>query len=98
MDRHVVSMWVRPDRRRRGVGVLLVSAVSGWAAYDGTTTVSLWVVQDNDAGRAFYRQAGCEPTGVTMALPRDPSRTEERWVRRLAGWVDSRGRPRPIMT
>lgn len=84
-ERHVVAMWVRPAARRQGAGRALLDAVAAWARQDGASAVTLWLVRGNDAAAAAYRSAGFEPTGVTMPLPRDPSRTEERWARVLAG-------------
>ncbi|WP_024288164.1 GNAT family N-acetyltransferase [Cellulomonas sp. KRMCY2] len=82
-DRHVLALWVRPTYRGHGVTADLLSAVASWARQDGARTLSLWVVQDNLAAQASYRRLGFEPSGVTMPLPRDPTRTEERWVRTL---------------
>ena len=80
-ERHLIGMWVRPDRRGSGVATLLADAVAAWARADGATTLTLWVVEGNAAAEAAYRRAGFATTGVTMALPRDPSRTEHQWAR-----------------
>ena len=89
-DRHVVSMWVAPEARRRGIGVALLDALSEWAVADGAASLSLWVVEGNDAAAELYGRAGFARTGVTMALPRDPSCTEERWVLDLDGTAATR--------
>ena len=78
-----MGLWVDPDARGTGVARALVDTVERWAVQDGATTISLWVVQDADAARATYLRLGFAPSGETMAMPRDPSRTEERYVRRL---------------
>ncbi|WP_199421484.1 GNAT family N-acetyltransferase [Actinotalea solisilvae] len=83
-ERHLVSFWVRPDARRRGAGRALLDEAARWAAADGGARLTLWLVRGNDGAAAVYRTAGFAPTGETMALPRDPSRTEERWARGLA--------------
>lgn len=84
-DRHVMSMWVAPEARRRGVGIALLDALGRWALRDGAASLSSWVVADNVAAIELYGRAGFVRTGATMALPRDPSRTEERWVLDLDG-------------
>jgi hypothetical protein len=54
------------------------------AAAEGATTVSLWVVDDNHPAGDLFVRAGYVRTKERQALPRDPSRTEERLVLRLA--------------
>lgn len=83
-DRHVLALWVHPEQRGRGIMTALLAAVEAWALEEGARTLSLWVVQDDVAAEAAYRRLDFEPSGVTMVLPRDPSRTEERWVRPLS--------------
>lgn len=83
-DRHVVALWVRADLRGRGVGTALLDAAVDWARADGATTVSIWLVEDNEPAAALYRSHGFAPTSVSMPLPRDPARTEHRWERALA--------------
>lgn len=78
-DRHVVSLWVRAERRGHGVGGALLDAAVGWARQDGATTVSMWLLEGNEPAAALYRGHGFAPTGLTMPLPRDPSRIEHRW-------------------
>ncbi|MBX9245084.1 GNAT family N-acetyltransferase [Actinotalea ferrariae] len=84
-ERHVVSFWVRPEARRRGTGRALLGAAAAWAAADGAARLTLWQMRGNDAAAATFRAAGFAPTGDTMPLPRDPSRTEERWALELGG-------------
>lgn len=69
---HLVSMWVDPAARGRGVGRRLVEAVVEWAREQGARAVHLWVADGNDAALALYRKAGFEPTGDRMPLPSDP--------------------------
>ncbi|AEE46071.1 GNAT family N-acetyltransferase [Cellulomonas fimi] len=84
-DRHVVSLWVAPEVRRRGIGWALLDAVREAAAAEGARTVSLWIVDGNNAAGDLYVRAGFARTGERQPLPRDPSRVEERWVRTLDG-------------
>ena len=80
-DRHVVSLWVAPEVRRRGVGWSLLDAVVRAAAAQEATTVSLWVADDNPSAVDLYVRAGFTRTGERQVLPRNPDRTEERYVR-----------------
>lgn len=82
-DRHVVSLWVAPEVRRRGLGWALVDTVRRAAIEDGARTVSLWVEDDNHAAVDLSIRAGFTRTNERHALTRDPSRTEERYVLRL---------------
>ena len=80
-DRHVVSLWVAPEARRQGIGRSLLDTVVRGGADDGAATVSLWVVDDNADAVDLYVRAGFTRTGERQVLPRDPERTEERYVR-----------------
>jgi ribosomal protein S18 acetylase RimI-like enzyme len=82
-DRHVVQLWVAPEVRRHGCGWALLDAVRTAAVAEGATTLSLWVVDDNHAAGDLVVRAGFVRTKERQALPRDPSRTEERLVLRL---------------
>lgn len=82
-DRHVVSLWVAPEARRRGVGWALLDAIRQAAIADGARTVSLWLVDGNNAAGDLYVRAGFTRTGERMKLPRDPDITEERYVLKL---------------
>jgi ribosomal protein S18 acetylase RimI-like enzyme len=77
---HLVSMWVDPDARRRGVGRALVEAVVRWAGDQGLGAVTLWVSEGNVAAETLYRTAGFHETGGRQPLPSDPS-IEERAMR-----------------
>lgn len=60
---HLISMWVAPEARGRGVGRDLIRAVARWAAGRGSTRVFLFVQEANMPARALYEQAGFRPTG-----------------------------------
>ena len=51
----LISMWVAPEARKRGVGRALISAVIGWSA---SRPLSLRVVDGNAAALGAYRQQG----------------------------------------
>ena len=80
----LVSMYVRPRGRGRGVGEALVAAVIGWAAARGATSVHLWVTETNAPARALYQRCGFALTGERQPLPSDPALSEVAMARPLA--------------
>jgi GNAT superfamily N-acetyltransferase len=50
--RDLISMWVHPAHRGRGVAARLVRAVVAWAAADGAREVALWVADGTAAAAA----------------------------------------------
>lgn len=52
------GLEVRPERRRRGLGLALVAALLDWAAERGATTAYLQVHADNEPARALYEGLG----------------------------------------
>jgi GNAT superfamily N-acetyltransferase len=79
----LVSMWVRPDARGRGVGAALVSAAAGWARSRGHGTLYLWVAEANEPARRLYERYGFTVTGERQPLPSNPAMPEIRMCRRL---------------
>lgn len=59
----LVSLWVDPRARGRGVARSLIHAVAGWARDLGASRVVLFVQEANAPGRALYLRAGFRPTG-----------------------------------
>jgi ribosomal protein S18 acetylase RimI-like enzyme len=80
---HLVSMWVAPERRRRGLGRRLVEAVIGWATDRRAERVRLWVTETNDEARRLYRSTGFVETGDRQPLPSDLTLQELAMERRL---------------
>jgi GNAT superfamily N-acetyltransferase len=78
--RDLISMWVHPAHRNRGIAARLMHIVVGWAAGDGAREVALWVADGNATAAAVYRRAGFVPTGRRQPLPSDPAVGEEEWV------------------
>lgn len=73
----LVSMWVAPHVRNRGVGAALLDAVTAWAIETNATSMSLWVTRGNTA-ETLYSSKGFVTTGEIQPLPSDPSRDEAR--------------------
>jgi GNAT superfamily N-acetyltransferase len=69
---HLVSMWVDPGARGRGVGLALIDAVKEWAAADAEQLI-LWVADGNDDARRLYERCGFRDTGRRQPLPSDPT-------------------------
>ncbi len=74
----LVSMWVAPPFRGRGVGSLLVDAVIAWAVETNAARVSLWVTSGNTPAERLYGSKGFVATGEVQPLPSDPSHDEDR--------------------
>lgn len=74
--RHLVSTWVAPEARGKGLGSELVAAVVEWARAAGASEVTLWVVEGNRPAIALYEGAGFVPTGEKQPLPSNPSLIE----------------------
>ncbi len=72
--RQVLSMWVAPTARRRGVGAALLGAVGTWAVEGGARALTLGVAEGNEGARRFYERLGFRPTGAREAMHRDPDR------------------------
>jgi GNAT superfamily N-acetyltransferase len=79
----LVSMYVRPRARGRGVGEALVATVINWAAERNAASVHLWVTEANAYARVLYERCGFTLTGERQPLPSDPSLGEVAMSRAL---------------
>jgi len=59
-DGHVNAIYVRSDLRGRKIGTRLLAALFARLAEDGRNSISLWVLEGNEASEAFYRARGAE--------------------------------------
>ena len=74
----LVSMWVAPEIRGRGVGDALVGAVVDWAASQSLGCVVLAVRRGNRRAVALYERAG-----FVLVGPNPDDGTEDTMIRRL---------------
>jgi len=79
----LVSMYVRPGARGRGVGEALAATVINWASKRNASSVHLWVTETNSHARGLYERLGFTPTGERQSLPWDPSIVEIAMTRTL---------------
>lgn len=66
----LISMWVAPPARGRGVARQLIDTVARWAA-DQDRTTYLMVRSDNTLARRAYERAGFIDKGVPVGWPTD---------------------------
>lgn len=76
----LVSMWVHPSMRRRGVGAALVRAITEWARTERLGELRLWVVEGNAPAECLYTRLGFTPTGARQPLADGEPRTEVEMV------------------
>ena len=81
--RQLISMWVEPVARGRGIGGRLVDEVIGWARADGANEIQLQVTEGNEAARRLYEGRGFVATDRSQAHPRIPSLVEHEMRLRL---------------
>ncbi len=80
----LVSLWVHPSWRGRGVGDLLVRAVLDWAREQGHREVRLWVSAGNAPAEHLYARHGFTRTGACQPVtPAEPTRLEFAMIRTL---------------
>jgi ribosomal protein S18 acetylase RimI-like enzyme len=77
----LISLWVDPDWRGRGIGDQLVSTVIDWATEHGFRTIQLWVAEGNQAAERLYSRHGFSRTGERQLMPSAANRTEFAMIR-----------------
>ncbi len=79
----LISMWVSPAARGRGVGGQLVEAVERWARQERVTVLRLAVAPGNENAVALYRRKGFTFTGELGDLMPDGVRREHIMAKNL---------------
>jgi GNAT superfamily N-acetyltransferase len=64
----IVSMWVHPTARGRGVGDLLVRAALAWAHEHDVPEVRLWAAEGNHHAERLYARHGFQRTGTVQPI------------------------------
>lgn len=72
----LVSMWIAPVGRGRGVGDALITAIARWAAGTGARDLKLSVVDGNDPAHKLYLRNGFADTDELGDLMPDGVRRE----------------------
>jgi ribosomal protein S18 acetylase RimI-like enzyme len=86
--RHLESIWVAPNHRRRGVLRALLQAIAEIELKMGVADLLLWVLEDNPDAQHAYEALGFEATGERQFL-RAVGRFERRLRLALRYVVDS---------
>jgi RimJ/RimL family protein N-acetyltransferase len=63
LEVQLISMWVGPQARGRGVARDLIRAVARWTQERGSERVVLFVQEANEPAQRLYERAGFRPTG-----------------------------------
>ncbi len=79
----LISMFIRPQARGRGVGEALIDVVTGWARARDATSVHLWVTETNKHARLLYERCGFSLTAERQPLPSNPALGEVGMTRPL---------------
>ena len=66
---YLISLWVAPEARGRGVGAALVGEVVAWGRGRGLRRVYLDVGAHNASAQRLYQRRGFVVTGAVGALP-----------------------------
>ena len=69
----MVSVWVDPGHRGRGVGRALTDGALRYAGARGFACMRLWVTDGNTRARRLYEGLGFTATGRRQPLPSNPS-------------------------
>jgi len=80
----LISMWVSPAARGRGVGDQLIEAVEQWARQGQAKILRLSVMRGNEAAERLYRRCGFVGTGAPGELMPDGVRYEDVMEKALA--------------
>jgi len=77
------ALYVHPAWWSTGTGRALMDRVLARSAAAGYSSITLWVLRDNQRARRFYERAGFAPDGATNVLTRLGDVLEVRYHRTL---------------
>ncbi|MGH2548874.1 MAG: GNAT family N-acetyltransferase [Thermomicrobiales bacterium] len=72
----LISMWVDPAGRSRGIGEMLVKRVIQWARDERFLGLKLWVTVGNDSAERLYIRCGFVPTGEVQPVDEGSEHSE----------------------
>jgi ribosomal protein S18 acetylase RimI-like enzyme len=81
----VISMWVSPEARGKGVGERLLGEIERWAVGRGVRRLRLSVVKENEKAIGLYRRCGLRETGERGDLAPDGKGYEVVMVKEIGG-------------
>lgn len=73
----LISMWVAPGARGRGVGDALIREIERWARSVGARVLRLSVAEDNSPAADLYQRHGFQFTGELGAMMPDGIHREQ---------------------
>ena len=79
----IVSMWVAPEYRRRGIGAKLMLTAETWARKQGFRELCLDVTEGNQAAITLYQRCGFWLTGEFDRYPNHPNLRELFMLKRI---------------
>ena len=79
----LISMWVSPTARGKGVGDRLVESVAQWAREQGAAALRLALMEDNEKAAALYRRNGFADVDEPAGPPSDSDHREKAMVKQL---------------
>jgi ribosomal protein S18 acetylase RimI-like enzyme len=79
----IVSMWVAPEARRKGLGRRLIGHVEQWARDQGAEQLRLHATETNLPAIELYLRCGFDFTGETEPYPNDTALQERVMVKSL---------------
>ena len=79
----LIAIYFLPQHWRRGYGTQCMSFVLNHCQEKEAKQVSLWVFEENQNARSFYRKLGFEPDGAKKTVAPDSPVWEIRLVRKL---------------
>jgi GNAT superfamily N-acetyltransferase len=80
----LISMWVSPRQRGRGLAAMLIATVRDWAVAEGARELSLEVIAGNEPATKAYAREGFVATGRREPLRSTPTILKEEWLLTLA--------------
>jgi len=87
----LISMWVRPTARGRGVGESLIASVRDWAKRLGAECLRLQVHEANSFASSLYHRCGFRGNSETSGAQQDGGKREKTMTLPLNNASSARG-------